>query len=160
MHESTTPPAFKHQNTIQLGQSVSRFVPMDGMITLTQACLSEEVIRAKEREASYSQIYGVILPPPADDESNPLMMAIPHLKDPNDVSSFFSMISRASFDNPSLSVTSDASAESLDEHAGTCWNNTAHLLYQRWLPSFETSKKNGLSMFKKLARNSFCLRST
>ena len=123
MHESTTPPAFKHQNTIQLGQSVSRFVPMDGMITLTQACLSEEVIRAKEREASYSQIYGVILPPPADDESNPSMMAIPHLKDPNDVSSFFSMISRASFDNPSLSVTSDASAESLDEHA---W----HLLEQ------------------------------
>lgn len=119
MRESTTPPVFKRGGSaVQVGNTLSRFFPCDNKVTITQKCVGEDVIHAKEHEPSYSSIYGVLLPPSASCHG-PLPMSQPLLTDPRDIESFFPSIPRATFDNPGLSVASSTFTESLDEHA---WN--------------------------------------
>lgn len=116
MQESNTPPAFKKKEGIKVENTQTRFIPEHNEISLTRECISGNQINLKEQDSSYSRVFNVVLPR-TEDYRQSLPMSLPYIKDSKDVVSFFTPIPRASFDNPGLSVTSDASTESIDEHA-------------------------------------------
>lgn len=116
MQESNTPPAFKKKEGMKVKNTQTRFVPEHNEVSLTRECISGNQINAKEQDSSYSRVFNVVLPRTGDHRQS-LPMSLPYIKDSKDVVSFFTPIPRASFDSPGLSVTLDASTESIDEHA-------------------------------------------
>lgn len=116
MQESSTPPAFKKEEGAKVERMQKNFIPKNHQVFLTRECISGNLIDERKQDSSYSRVFHVVLPR-SDDCRQSQPITFPYIKDSKDVVSFFTPIPRTSFDNTELLTTSNASTESVDEHA-------------------------------------------
>ena len=116
MQESSTPPAFKKEEGAKVERMQKNFIPKNHQVFLTRECISGNLIDERKQDSSYSRVFHVVLPH-SDDCRQSQPITFPYIKDSKDVVSFFTPIPRSSFDNTELLTTSNASTESVDEHA-------------------------------------------
>lgn len=116
MQESSTPPAFKKEEGAKVERMQKNFIPKNHQVFLTRECISGNLIDERKQDSSYSRVFHVVLPR-SDDCRQSQPINFPYIKDSKDVVSFFTPIPRTSFDNTELLTTSNASTESVDEHA-------------------------------------------